>query len=280
MANKRTTAVKYLAGEPEETLEVLTQEEALQIKINGKAYTITMRTPGQDKLLAIGLLFTEGVIHSPEDILSLTQLPAIQGDYTLIVDLTLKEEILKGKNLFNRSIASSASCGVCGKIELCDLVTPEHTISVSKKLDVCLIPDLLQQMNARQSLFEQTGGSHAAAIFSINGELITLQEDIGRHNAVDKAIGELFLHKKLSEADILFVSGRVSYEIVAKCAQASIPFLLAVSAPSSLAVEFCKKKGITLIGFCRNNRATVYANETNILQQATLKEQHNEPKYY
>jgi FdhD protein len=280
MANKRTTAVKYLAGEPEETLEVLTQEEALQIKINGKAYTITMRTPGQDKLLAIGLLFTEGVIHSPEDILSLTQLPAIQGDYTLIVDLTLKEEILKGKNLFNRSIASSASCGVCGKIELCDLVTPEHTISVSKKLDVCLIPDLLQQMNARQSLFEQTGGSHAAAIFSINGELITLQEDIGRHNAVDKAIGELFLHKKLSEADILFISGRVSYEIVAKCAQASIPFLLAVSAPSSLAVEFCKKKGITLIGFCRNNRATVYANETNILQQATLKEQHNEPKYY
>jgi FdhD protein len=280
MANKRTTAVKYLAGEPEETLEVLTQEEALQIKINGKAYTITMRTPGQDKLLAIGLLFTEGVIHSPEDILSLTQLPAIQGDYTLIVDLTLKEEILKGKNLFNRSIASSASCGVCGKIELCDLVTPEHTISVSKKLDVCLIPDLLQQMNARQSLFEQTGGSHAAAIFSINGELITLQEDIGRHNAVDKAIGELFLHKKLSEADILFISGRVSYEIVAKCAQASIPFLLAVSAPSSFAVEFCKKKGITLIGFCRNNRATVYANETNILQQATLKEQHNEPKYY
>jgi FdhD protein len=280
MASKRTAAVKYLAGEPEETLEVLTQEEALQIKINGKAYTITMRTPGQDKLLAIGLLFTEGVIYSPEDILSLTQLPAIQGDYTLIVDLTLKEETLKGKNLFNRSIASSASCGVCGKIELCDLVTPEHTISVSKKLNVCLIPDLLQQMNARQSLFEQTGGSHAAAIFSINGELITLQEDIGRHNAVDKAIGELFLHKKLSEADILFVSGRVSYEIVAKCAQASIPFLLAVSAPSSLAVEFCKKKGITLIGFCRNNRATVYANETNILQQATLKEQHNEPKYY
>jgi FdhD protein len=200
--------------------------------------------------------------------LSVKETPATHGDYTLIIDVKIKEDVLAGKNLFNRSIASSASCGVCGKIELCDLITPSHVLSTSKKLDVCLIPELLHQINARQSVFEQTGGSHAAAIFSIDGKLLSIQEDIGRHNAVDKAIGDLFLNNQLSKADILFVSGRVSYEIVAKCAQAGIPFLLAVSAPSSLAVDFCRRKGITLVGFCRENRATVYANENQIRQQA------------
>jgi FdhD protein len=280
MASKRVEAIKFVAGQTQGTFESLAIEEALQIKINGKAYTITMRTPGQDELLTMGLLFTEGVIHSPDDILSLSQIPAHHGDHTLIVDIRVKEEILQGKNLFNRSIASSASCGVCGKIELCDLVTPEHTLSTLKKLDICLIPDLLKQMNACQSVFEQTGGSHAAAIFSIDGRLLSIQEDIGRHNAVDKVIGDLFIAKKLKQADILFVSGRVSYEIVAKCAQAGIPFLLAVSAPSSLAVDFCQRKGITLLGFCRENRATVYTNEANILQQAILKDKHNEATYF
>ncbi|QHT67001.1 formate dehydrogenase accessory sulfurtransferase FdhD [Rhodocytophaga rosea] len=277
-------AIKYTAGKPQETLESLAREEALQIKINCRAYTITMRTPGQDDKLALGLLFTEGIIHSREDILSVSQIPAPHGDHTLVVEVTIREEVVRGKNLFNRSIASSASCGVCGKTELCDLVSPQQIITTSKKLDICLIPELLQQMHARQSVFEHTGGSHAAALFSIEGKLLSVQEDIGRHNAVDKVIGELFLDNLLSQADILFVSGRVSYEIVAKCAQAGIPFLLAVSAPSSLAVEFCQKKGITLVGFCRENRATVYANEGNILQQAnmlqTFNNQPHETSYF
>lgn len=276
MKNKSVTAIKYIAGQAQNTFESLAREEALQIKINGRAYTITMRTPGQDEILASGLLFTEGIIHCPEDVLALTQLPAMQGDYTLIVEVAVKEEVLKGKNLFNRSIASSASCGVCGKTELCDMVTPDSLLTTSKKLDVCLIPRLLEQMNARQSVFELTGGSHAAAIFNIRGELLSVQEDIGRHNAVDKAIGDLFLRNMLSEAAVLFISGRVSYEIVIKCAQAGIPFLLAVSAPSSLAVEVCHQKGITLVGFCRENRATVYTHENNILQQATQTDQHHE----
>lgn len=266
MAHKKIAAVKYIAGQAQHTSEYLTNEEVLQIKINGKAYTITMRTPGGDILLVNGLLFTEGIIRMPQDILSIAQTPATHGDHTLIVDVEVKEEILAGKNLFNRSIASSASCGVCGKVELCDLVIPQQTLTTSKKLDINLIPHLVRQMNERQFTFERTGGSHAAAIFTINGDLLSLQEDIGRHNAVDKAIGETLLKKKEKQADILFVSGRVSYEIVAKCAQAEIPFLLAVSAPSSLAVDFCRRRGITLIGFCRENRATVYANENTILQ--------------
>lgn len=272
MANKKITAVKYIAGQARETSEVLAREEALQIKINGKPYTITMRTPGQDTLLAAGLLFTEGIIRLPEDIITISETPAMLGDHTLIVDIKVKEEALAGKNLFNRSIASSASCGVCGKIELCDLPNPGQPLYTSEKLDIGLIPDLLQQMHAEQSTFEQTGGSHAAAVFSIHGKMLSVKEDIGRHNAVDKAIGDLFLRNCLYKAAILFISGRISYEIVAKCAQAGIPFLLAVSAPSSLAAEFCRRKGITLIGFCRENRATVYANEQNILQYQLAKQ--------
>jgi FdhD protein len=267
MATRKISAIKYTAGQPRKTSEALAGEEALQIKINGKAYTITMRTPAQDKMLAAGLLFTERVIRHPEDIVNISEVPVESGDHTLIVDVQVREETLEGKNLFNRSIASSASCGVCGKIELCDLETPAQSIVTARKLDICLIPDLLQKMQAEQSTFEMTGGSHAAAVFTIDGELLSVKEDIGRHNAVDKVIGDLFLRNTLHQADILFISGRVSYEIVAKCGAASIPFLLAVSAPSSLAVDLCRRNGITLIGFCRENRATVYAGEENILEK-------------
>ncbi len=270
--NKKNAAIKYITGLPEQTSETLTVEEALQIKINGNPYTITMRTPGQDKTLAVGLLFTERIIRLPEDILHISEVPDALGDHTLTVDVQVKEEVLAGKKLFNRAIASSASCGVCGKMELCDLLTPEQPLLTSEKLDIDLIPELRQQMQEKQSTFERTGGSHAAAAFSIEGTLLSVKEDIGRHNAVDKVIGELFLKNWLHKAAILFVSGRVSYEIVAKCAEARIVFLLAVSAPSSLAVDFCHRQGITLIGFCRENRATVYANEKNILQHTLARQ--------
>ena len=270
MINKKITAVKFVEGRSYDTTEALAGEEALQIRVNGKPYTITMRTPGHDKILAAGLLFTERVIRSAEDIIGVSEIPNPSGTHTLEVDVQVQEEVLKGKNLFNRSIASSASCGVCGKIELCDLVTPEQPLGNNRKLSVRLIPDLLQQMQAQQFTFERTGGSHAACAFSIDGTLLSVNEDIGRHNAVDKVIGDLLVKGTLDKASILFISGRISYEIVAKCAQARIPFLLAVSAPSSLAVDFCRRKGITLIGFCRENRATAYACEENILEYSTF----------
>jgi FdhD protein len=266
--NKKIRAIKYVAGEPQETSEALAGEQALQIKVNGKPYTITMRTPGEDKSLAVGLLLTERVIRSKADIIRLSEIPDASASHTLIVDVHVEEEALAGKNLFNRSIASSASCGVCGKIELCDLVTPERPLDNQRKLSIQLIPDLLQQMQDQQFTFERTGGSHAACAFNLDGTLLSIKEDIGRHNAVDKVIGDLLINDLLHDASILFISGRVSYEIVAKCAEARIPFLLAVSAPSSLAVDFCRRKGITLIGFCRDNRATVYACEKNIVESS------------
>lgn len=275
MANKKIAAVKYIGGHARETLETVVAEEALQIKLNGMAYTITMRTPGQDKMLTAGLLFTERVIRSAESIIGMAEIPAPFGTETLIVDVQVTPEALQGKNIFNRSIASSASCGVCGKIELCDLHTPDPPLLSSQEVYIELIPQLLQQMQSQQSTFERTGGSHAAALFSIEGTLLSVEEDIGRHNAVDKVIGDLLLKNRLHHASILFVSGRVSYEIAAKCAEASIPFLLAVSAPSSLAVDFCHRKGITLVGFCRENRATVYTHCANILSDRLIKQTEN-----
>jgi FdhD protein len=257
MSVKKTNAIRYSEGISGDSKEELTWEEALQIKINGKPYTVTMRTPGNDTFLAAGLLLAEAVVSSYDDILSIKETATS-------VDVEIKKELLVNQNLFNRSIASSASCGVCGKTEICDLVIPREVNSNSKKLRTDLIPGLLGSMRNQQSTFERTGGSHAASLFTIDGDLLTVHEDIGRHNAVDKVIGELLISQTLTNAAILVISGRVSYEIVVKCAQAKIPFLVAVSAPSSLAVDFCTRYGITLIGFCRDRRFTVYSHSENM----------------
>jgi FdhD protein len=264
MSQSKISAVKYINGTPKASHEALTQEEALQITLNGTPYTITMRTPGNDKFLVAGLLLSEGIIKVPGDIIELQEISNSEGLIWSAV-VKIRKELLAEKNIFNRSIASSASCGVCGKKELCDIVAPSESILHSKKLDIHVIPKMIKSMNNLQSTFHETGGSHAAALFRLDGSILALQEDIGRHNAVDKVIGSLFLSNKLPMAELLFISGRVSYEIVVKCSKAKIPFLLAVSAPSSLAVDYCNKAGITLIAFCRDSRATVYNYPENIL---------------
>ena len=264
MLLKEIDAVQYLGGVARRSHETLTREEALQIRINGRSYTITMRTPGDDDILSAGLLLSEGIVSTPEDILEIHETPTAGGDFTLSVDVQIKEEVLANQNIFNRSIASSASCGVCGKIDICDLVAPVKFNTTRNKLEIGRIPKMLEKMRSLQNTFERTGGSHAAALLTIEGDVLAIREDIGRHNAVDKVIGELFLQRSLHLAEVMLISGRVSYEIVAKCSRAKVSFLLAVSAPSSLAVDFCDKSGITLIGFCRDNRATVYTHPENI----------------
>lgn len=261
---KKTTALRFFQGKKEEETEIVTVEAALQIKINSRAYTITMRTPGNDIFLAVGLLFTEDIIAAYPEISSINEIPDHLHEHNLIVDLKIDEKITQNKNLFNRSIASSASCGVCGKIDLCDLATAKEPLLDEHRLSIKALPDLFNVMQYHQETFTKTGGSHAASIFSIDRQLLAVQEDIGRHNAVDKVIGSLLINGKLSEAAILCISGRVSYEIVAKCAKAKIPFLLAVSAPSSLAVDFCQQSGITLVAFCRGDKATVYSHPHRI----------------
>lgn len=266
MAHTIINAVQYMEGVGQASAEALTREAALQIKINGRSYTVTMRTPGHDCMLTAGLLFTEGIIRRPDDVTDMLEIPGATGDTTMVVDVHIPTDILIHQDIFNRTIASSASCGVCGKADICDLVVPAKRHATARRLRIDLIPQMLEKMRKLQCTFELTGGSHAAALLTAEGHLLGAREDIGRHNAVDKVIGELFLKRTLHEAEVLLISGRVSYEIVAKCSQANISFLLAVSAPSSMAVEYCNAAGITLVGFCRDHRATVYTHPENIQQ--------------
>lgn len=263
MSIRSNKALKYSDGEFRVVEDNLTAEEILRISINGKPFSITMRTPGFEDELVRGILFSEGVYTDlewdPENYVTSRN----ACSYITAVNVSLPEELLKTRIEGARSLPSVASCGLCGKTEL-DTEQPLPALQHSLKLPPLLIEKMFSEMRNHQSDFELSGGAHAAAAFSIEGNLLEVKEDIGRHNAFDKMIGSLILKRRLSAAQIATVSGRISYEIVSKCYLAGIPFLAAVSAPSSMAVEYCEKLGITLLGFCRGANFTVYSGSKNI----------------
>ena len=242
----------------------LTAEEALQININGKAFTVTMRSPGYELDLARGLLYTEG-IYTHKSPLKMKASEINDEGIITSVGIWISPENIGEQYFENRSLLSVSSCGICGKKELKDIELSGAVLKTDYQFDSDIIPALFEKMRKAQDIFEQTGGCHAAAAFDFNGDLMSLREDIGRHNAVDKVIGNLLNNSTLKLAKILLVSGRISYEIVSKCFKAKIPVLAAVSAPSTLAVECAKSMGITLLGFCRGEHFTCYANEHRIL---------------
>lgn len=251
------------------TVDALTIEEALQININSKPFTITMRTPGDDDSLVRGLLHSEGVITDVNYLPDLVLKKENKNGMVTLADLTIPEKELGDGYANSRSLLSVSSCGICGRTELEDLSLPGKMIDDGAKIDFFMLHKIFQKMNTLQPTFRQSGGTHAAAAFTLQGEMLCSKEDIGRHNAVDKVIGELILSEKLNQASCLTVSGRVSYEIVIKSFKAGIPFLAAISAPSSLAVDYAKELGITIFAFCRENRATCYSHpqRTKITEQ-------------
>jgi FdhD protein len=260
MATRNYEGRKFDIDQEHKIVDSLTIEGALQIDINDNPFTVSMRTPGEDAALVRGILHSEDLLDdvhfNPELILKEEN----EDGIVTIVNLNIPEEKL-GKGYSNsRSLLSVSSCGICGKTELSDLAFVGKTIDDDKKIDIALIHQLFEKMKMLQDDFRQSGGTHAAAVFTIDGRLICSMEDIGRHNAVDKVIGKLLLQDRLDQARIMTVSGRISYEIVIKCFKARIPFLAAVSAPSSLAVDYAKELGITLFAFCRDQRATCYSN--------------------
>lgn len=242
-------------GEHYRVMDALTIEHPLSIVINGEVFSLTMQTPGNEEELVFGLLFTEGVYKGPYPIACLMQ---SNNPLHLVdtVDLQIPEHLLGQAALTKRNLLSSSSCGVCGTTELPILDGKIDAHSDATELE---IQHAIAQMAAHQEAFRSSGGCHGAAAFDAAGEMICLKEDIGRHNAVDKVVGHLVLNSALKSARLLTVSGRVSYEIVYKCFAAGIPALAAVSAPSSLAVDYCKELGIQLYGFCREARLTRYA---------------------
>ncbi|SEB50846.1 FdhD protein [Tenacibaculum sp. MAR_2009_124] len=242
----------------------LVVEAPLQININNQPYTVVMRTPGDDEYLIRGLLFAEDIFKKQFSF-NLERVDDDHEYFNNILNVIISKDDLGKGYLNKRTLLSVSSCGICGKKEIEDLKVEGKALHNQISLSLVEIQAMFDIMIEQQNTFELTGGSHACAIFDKSKNIITLKEDIGRHNAVDKCIGHLLESNKLSEATIMLVSGRVSYEIVSKAFFAKTPIIVAVSACSSLAVDFAKEFGICLIGFTRQNKMTIYSNPQYIL---------------
>jgi FdhD protein len=228
--------------------DALAVEEPLEIRIGGRPVAVTMRTPGHDEELALGFCLSEGLAPTaarpPDDLAA----------NTVDVDAPgFDPERLR------RSFYTSSSCGVCGKGALEAVAVESERVEASLTVPLSTIVSLPDRLHASQAAFAATGGLHATGLFEADGTLICLREDVGRHNALDKVVGWAFTHGRLPlSASLLCVSGRLSFELVQKAAVAGCPVMVAVGAPSSLAVELATDRGVTLCGFVRDGRANVY----------------------
>jgi FdhD protein len=248
----------------------------MEIRVDGKALAVTMRTPGNDFELAHGFLLTEGVIGDREDISTARYCDGVddQGRNTYnVLDLTLSDGVPPPETGVERNFYTTSSCGVCGKaaldaVKLRTRFAPgESTFSVSTEV-LAGLPDSLR---TQQRVFASTGGLHAAGLFTADGSLLVVREDVGRHNAVDKVLGWALLEGRIPLHNTgLMVSGRASFELVQKAAMAGIPLLAAVSAPSSLAAELAEENGMTLVGFLRGDSMNLYTGEQRILTEEPI----------
>lgn len=269
--------------------DVLAVEEPLEIRLgfiendkkNHKSISITMRTPGDDFDLAAGFLLTEGIIKSADQIKKIQHcgVPGKGSDLRNTVRVDLRSDVKIDFKRLERHFYTSSSCGVCGKTSIEALQTGARKL---KKFDKILFsPETIHRLpkilREAQSVFDRTGGLHAAALFDSDGEMESLREDVGRHNAVDKLVGSQFLAGKTPVAGkLLLVSGRASFELAQKALMAGIPILAAVGAPSSLAVELAREYGMTLLGFVRDNRFNIYTGAERIGSEHSLLNEINE----
>lgn len=243
-------------------VDPLTVESPLQININNSPFSVVMQTPGSEKELIAGLLFAEDVISDFSKVH--WEFSKNKADVIDTVDLTLSIEHLANGYKSTRSLLSVSSCGICGKREIEDLKPKQSGLLNELSISFNDLFYLQSQLKKHQTIFSETGGCHGVALFDKNLNILCCYEDIGRHNALDKCIGDLILNDKLKSAKFMAFSGRISYEIVSKSFRAKISLISAVSAPSSLAIDFGKEFGLTLIGFTRENRATCYSHPQRI----------------
>jgi FdhD protein len=243
----------------------LVGEEPLLIQVAGQALTVTMRTPGDDFELAAGFLFTEGMVRSREDIVSLEWADDSEAEHPA-VRVELKAGAIPRSQETQRNFLSTSSCGLCGKSSLeavyaRGITRPNPDFRFDPQV-LCSLPETLRPA---QTVFGRTGGLHAAALFDPSGKLLALREDVGRHNAVDKLVGWALLQGQLPLSNCaLLASGRGGFEIIQKSLMAGIPLLASVSAASSLAVQMAREFGLTLVGFLRNRRFVVYPGEERL----------------
>jgi FdhD protein len=259
--------LRFAAGrKPRSDRDNLAREEPLEIRVRGKSVAVTMRTPGHDDELAAGFLVTEGIIRKRRDVTEIAYCRQGEAaDFENTLNVFLSPAVQVDFERLTRHVFASSSCGLCGKASIESVHQQFASVKSRMKLPMKRILGMPERLRRAQATFARTGGLHAAAIFDAKGKLIVLREDVGRHNAVDKVIGHGFLKGVLPFRNhVLMVSGRASFEIMQKALAAAIPVVCAVSAPSSLAVEFARESGQTLIGFLRGETMNVYAGEQRI----------------
>jgi FdhD protein len=266
---------KWSAGEWTDSPDAVVTEEPLQLMLHGEPLSVVMRTPGNDVELCLGLMYAEGMVRGVDEV-RLIRISAEAGETE--AGIRLESDLLESNQIDvhtvsaprrkpERSMLSSSACGVCGTVLIEDLRRDLAALPSGPQVDPSMLPGLVEILRAGQGVFERTGGLHAAGLFSANGKLASLREDIGRHNAVDKVVGRALIDGALPAAEsILVVSGRAGYEIVQKSISAGIPVLAAVGAPSSLAVSLAREFNQTLIGFLRGDRFNVYAGSERLTQ--------------
>lgn len=252
--------------------DVLAAEEPLEVRVNGRALSLTMRTPGDDFDLVAGFLVSEGIISGASDLATMRFCAGEDenGRQTYnVIDAQLAPGVAPPDVSMERHVFTSSSCGICGSASI-DAVSRTSRYRLEEDQATIALDTLLSlpdKLRAGQQLFDRTGGVHAAGLFSNDGDLLCLREDVGRHNAVDKVVGWALREDKLPlRGTILHVSGRASFELIQKAYLAGIPLLAAVSAPSSLAVELAESCGLTVAGFNRGQSINVYAHEHRITE--------------
>ncbi|MFG2292572.1 formate dehydrogenase accessory sulfurtransferase FdhD [Streptomyces sp. NPDC048603] len=270
---ERRRVVRVRGGAVGVRPDTLVAEEPLEIRLNGRPLAITMRTPGDDFALAVGFLVSEGVLGASSDVAAVTYCEGADEDGSNtynVVNVRLADGVPVPDISLERNVYTTSSCGLCGKASL-------DAVRTATRFGGGLAEDPVQvgaerlggfpdRLRAAQKVFDRTGGLHAAGLFTPEGELLELCEDVGRHNAVDKVVGRALRNGRLPLAGtVLLVSGRASFELAQKAVMAGIPVLAAVSAPSSLAVDLALETGLTLVGFLRGGDMNIYAGEQRIL---------------
>ena len=256
----RTQLLRWPVGSaPQRTSDAIVVEEPLEIRVHGRSVTVTMRTPGHDRELAAGFLFSEGVIRTAADIIDTA--PCLQADSPEnALNVFVSPSVTVDFEKLARYAFSASSCGLCGKATIDGVRQKFPAVSSDLTVSADVLARLPDQMRAAQKNFSATGGLHAAGIFDARGNLVVVREDIGRHNAVDKVLGYGLLQGLLPfDSCLLLVSGRISFEIVQKSLAGSLPIVCAISAPSSLAVELARESHQTLVGFLRGQAMNIYS---------------------
>jgi FdhD protein len=266
-----TQVTQWEDGRATRVEDYLAAEEPLEMRAGRYSLGVTLRTPGDDEELVAGFLFSEGIISRREDLVAL-QMPSDTSPEKNLVRVTLDPSVRFASNSAARRFSAGSACGVCGKASITQLRRRGlHRPTAASLFDPEMLCQLPPKLRETQAVFVRTGGLHAAALFAPTGELLVVREDIGRHNAVDKAIGWALLGGRVPlSGHVLLVSGRGGFEIVQKSIAAGIPLLASVSAPSSLAVQLARELGLTLVGFLRGRRFVIYSGEERIALSASV----------